>query len=281
MSERRIPQRFILCGRLTLAVVALDTVTPKGYAETVLYAVVVFVALPSASVRLIAGFSAFCTVLTVVGFFASPSADSTVVLRSVVIRTIAVLMIVTTAAIGFQRRALYLERQRLLAEREGLLTQALSGFIPVCAWCKKVRAEKEAWQSLEAYVRERTAAKFTHVMCQVCYKEHLGEVTPPPADDVNSARTSTPPAGASDRPPAPVASRSARRLYCYLPPPAHRPAEVPTPCAASPSSWPPSWPGSSPSPPTSPGSRSRNNRRRTGPSPRRPSGRRAPPRPNP
>jgi CheY-like chemotaxis protein len=71
--------------------------------------------------------------------------------------------------------ALY--KHRMEQEREGLIRQlqaalaevrALSGMIPICAWCKNVRSDKGYWQSVEEYVRAHTDAKFSHGMCPDC-----------------------------------------------------------------------------------------------------------------
>lgn len=38
---------------------------------------------------------------------------------------------------GLHRQTLFVERERLRAEREALMLQALEEFISICAWCKK------------------------------------------------------------------------------------------------------------------------------------------------
>ena len=55
------------------------------------------------------------------------------------------------------------------------LTQALSGFIPICAGCKKIRERDDTWNSVERYVTQRSQAKFSHTMCPECAKEWYGE----------------------------------------------------------------------------------------------------------
>ena len=55
------------------------------------------------------------------------------------------------------------------------LTQALCGFIPICAACKKVREPDNSWQSVEMYVTRRSRARFSHTMCPECAREWYGE----------------------------------------------------------------------------------------------------------
>jgi hypothetical protein len=51
----------------------------------------------------------------------------------------------------------------------------LEGFLPVCSFCKSIRAG-EAWVPIEEYMREHTALKMTHSLCPRCAKEHYGYV---------------------------------------------------------------------------------------------------------
>jgi hypothetical protein len=49
----------------------------------------------------------------------------------------------------------------------------LSGLIPICAWCKKVRNDQGYWQQVEAYIAEHSDATFTHGICQECKEKEL------------------------------------------------------------------------------------------------------------
>lgn len=59
--------------------------------------------------------------------------------------------------------------QKLDASRRRL--RVLSGLLPICAWCKRVRDEKEEWQPLELYIHEHSEANFTHGLCPTCARE--------------------------------------------------------------------------------------------------------------
>ena len=48
--------------------------------------------------------------------------------------------------------------------------QTLSGLLPICAWCKKVRDDAGYWQQVEDYFSARSHIEFTHGMCTDCFK---------------------------------------------------------------------------------------------------------------
>jgi DNA-binding response OmpR family regulator len=64
--------------------------------------------------------------------------------------------------------------QRGLADRVRELEQALRQvqrlreFLPMCAWCWKIRNDHTYWQNLESYVMEHWDARFTHGVCPEC-----------------------------------------------------------------------------------------------------------------
>ena len=53
--------------------------------------------------------------------------------------------------------------------------KTLSGSIPICASCKKIRDDKGDWQRIEEYFEERTNAQFTHGLCPECVDKLLEE----------------------------------------------------------------------------------------------------------
>lgn len=44
----------------------------------------------------------------------------------------------------------------------------LSGLLPICSSCKKIRDDKGYWNILEAYIKEHSEADFTHGICPTC-----------------------------------------------------------------------------------------------------------------
>lgn len=51
--------------------------------------------------------------------------------------------------------------------------KTLSGLLPVCSWCKKVRDDRGYWEQLEHYVASHSDASFTHGICPDCRKNWL------------------------------------------------------------------------------------------------------------
>jgi len=70
------------------------------------------------------------------------------------------------------------QRERELAERvqEAVReVKTLTGLIPICAWCKKIRDDQGLWNRLEQYFSTRTEAKFTHGICPTCAQKQMDE----------------------------------------------------------------------------------------------------------
>lgn len=62
------------------------------------------------------------------------------------------------------------ERERLIAELQHALTEVetLSGLVPICANCKKIRDDQGYWTQLELYIQRRSKAQFSHSICPDC-----------------------------------------------------------------------------------------------------------------
>jgi len=75
------------------------------------------------------------------------------------------------------QRGLVEERERLIAELRKALAEvkALSGLLPICAACKKVRTDKGYWESIEVYIRDHSEADFTHSICPECSEKLYGD----------------------------------------------------------------------------------------------------------
>lgn len=72
-----------------------------------------------------------------------------------------------------ERKQLEDERERLIAELQEALARVktLSGLLPICAWCKKIRDDKGYWNQLEQYISHYSEAEFTHGVCPECVKK--------------------------------------------------------------------------------------------------------------
>ena len=51
----------------------------------------------------------------------------------------------------------------------------LSGLLPICANCKKIRDDKGYWNQIEAYIRDHSEADFSHSICPECAKKFYPE----------------------------------------------------------------------------------------------------------
>ena len=62
------------------------------------------------------------------------------------------------------------EREKLVVELKTALADVkmLSGLIPICASCKKIRDDHGYWQQVESYIQKHSEAKFTHGLCPDC-----------------------------------------------------------------------------------------------------------------
>jgi len=88
------------------------------------------------------------------------------------------------------------ERKRVEAERESLiqeLTKALqevktlSGLLPICASCKKVRDDSGYWNQIETYVARHSSATFSHGLCPDCGMKFFEAAGLPVPDDIRAS----------------------------------------------------------------------------------------------
>ena len=63
----------------------------------------------------------------------------------------------------------------------------LSGLLPICCVCKKVRDDQNYWQQVESYIAKRTDARFSHGYCPDCFKKTLQELGVPADTDPAAA----------------------------------------------------------------------------------------------
>ena len=62
------------------------------------------------------------------------------------------------------------DRERVNAELAQALAEVrrLSGLLPICSSCKRIRNEEGSWSMLEAFIQERSEAQFSHGLCPEC-----------------------------------------------------------------------------------------------------------------
>ena len=65
------------------------------------------------------------------------------------------------------------EREELIIELKKALNEVktLSGFLPICASCKKIRDDKGYWNQIEGYILSHSNAELSHSICPDCVKK--------------------------------------------------------------------------------------------------------------
>lgn len=68
------------------------------------------------------------------------------------------------------------ENQKLVEELRTALQEVktLSGLLPICMFCKKIRNDQGYWDRIETYLAEHTDIVLSHGLCQECSLEHYG-----------------------------------------------------------------------------------------------------------
>ena len=71
-----------------------------------------------------------------------------------------------------ERKRIAVENEKLIHDLKGALTgiKVLSGMLPVCSHCKKIRDNKGLWNGFETYVSEHSEATFSQSVCPECAK---------------------------------------------------------------------------------------------------------------
>lgn len=72
-----------------------------------------------------------------------------------------------------ERKGIEEEREKLIFELQEALARVktLSGMLPICSSCKKIRDDKGYWRQIEVYVRDHSEADFSHGICPECSKK--------------------------------------------------------------------------------------------------------------
>jgi CheY-like chemotaxis protein len=52
----------------------------------------------------------------------------------------------------------------------------LSGLLPICMWCKKIRDDQGYWNAIEHYLSQHSEAEFTRGICPDCKRKYSGEM---------------------------------------------------------------------------------------------------------
>ena len=69
----------------------------------------------------------------------------------------------------------YYHRTRFEAFKAILKVKTLSGMLPICASCKKIRDDHDCYQQIESYISARSKVEFTHSICPECIEDLYSE----------------------------------------------------------------------------------------------------------
>jgi hypothetical protein len=73
-----------------------------------------------------------------------------------------------------ERGAMEKEREQLITDLRLALGEVkkLSGLLPICSHCKKIRDDQGYWKQLESYIEEHSEAAFSHGICHECLRRY-------------------------------------------------------------------------------------------------------------
>ena len=135
MENNKTPDKsdnkiIIISLLLSLAIFTLYSLTPLGVAGGVPYILVVLISLWAHRIKLPIYMALGGSVLTIVGFYSSPTGGE--LWKVLANRSLALFAIWVVAILSVQRKTIHEEKEKALLE-----IKILSGFLPICASCKK------------------------------------------------------------------------------------------------------------------------------------------------
>ncbi len=165
MSKPRI---LILCLVSLLLVGYGDFLTGVEVNFTLFYFIPISILAWTVSVRIAMLSSAGCVIVwAIVDYFGRPEPRLWPSLWNIAIQFG---IFLTLAYVVSKIRKAVEEQKRLNRELEAALAEVkmLSGLLPMCAWCRRIRDDNGDWVQLEWYVVSHSEANFTHGICPAC-----------------------------------------------------------------------------------------------------------------
>lgn len=85
------------------------------------------------------------------------------------------LILYRTICYAIERKQDQAEREHLIDELKAALAQVknLSGLLPICSGCKKIRDDQGYWNRIETFISEHSDAQFSHGICPDCAKKYF------------------------------------------------------------------------------------------------------------
>jgi hypothetical protein len=84
-----------------------------------------------------------------------------------------------------ERKQVEKDREKLIKELQGALkkVKTLSGLLPICSSCKKIRDDKGYWNQIDSYIRDHSEVEFSHGICPDCVKKLYPDIINIETDD--------------------------------------------------------------------------------------------------
>ncbi len=91
-------------------------------------------------------------------------------------------MLVRSIRYAIERKKIANEKEQVIVALQQALAKVkmLSGLLPICCSCKKIRDDQGYWQQIEAYIHEHSEAEFSHGICPECSRKLYPEFCPNP-----------------------------------------------------------------------------------------------------
>ncbi len=160
---------IFICLFCAFLIFLIDSFIPLGVAGGVPYILIILISLWSDKVLLPVYMAIVGSFLTVIGFYTSPSGGE--LWKVLSNRSLALFAIWTTAILSVQRTNIHEQKEKALLE-----INKLTGLLPICASCKKIRDDKGYWTQIELYIRDRSEVEFSHGICPDCAKKQYPDL---------------------------------------------------------------------------------------------------------
>lgn len=92
------------------------------------------------------------------------------VLREVVFSSVLIVSLVLCVVFGVLTFFMHKATRIIYSKSQEI--RVLSGLLPICSACKKIRNDDHEWEVLEKFITERSESEFTHSLCPDCLKEY-------------------------------------------------------------------------------------------------------------
>lgn len=88
------------------------------------------------------------------------------------------ILLMRSISYAIERFNISKEKEKVIEELQSALgkIKTLSGLLPICSNCKKIRNDEGYWERIENYIKDHSNAEFTHGICPDCVKKLYPEL---------------------------------------------------------------------------------------------------------